>query len=126
MDLFGYAYIPQFKPTKSYFFVGEVKKDAAKCENIDQLMKYVDWIKDEYCFGDYSMINAFLVAYDFDQEVIQHAQDVGVRRYTVGVRPAKSFEWNKLKLVKYSFNPASQKLDLTEGTLSISQLSLFA
>ena len=70
MDLFGYSYLPQFKPTKSHFLAGEVKKDAAKLEHVDQLMKYVDWVKDEYCFGDYSMINAFLVAYDFDKDVL--------------------------------------------------------
>ncbi len=111
MDLFGYSYIPGFKPTKSRFLVGEVKKDAAKPEDVDQLLKYVDWVRDEYCFGDYSMIRAFLVAYEFDPEVMQHKEAIAARRYTVGVRPARSLEWNDLKLVKYSFNTTYRRID---------------
>ncbi|MEW6578790.1 MAG: hypothetical protein AB1435_06300 [Chloroflexota bacterium] len=49
MDLFGYAYLPEYKPTQSRFLVGEIKKDAAQFEDVDQLLKYVDWVKDEYC-----------------------------------------------------------------------------
>ena len=112
MDLFGYAYVSGFKPTKSRFLVGEIKKDAARVEDVDQLLKYVDWVRDEYCFGDYSMINAFLVAYEFDQSTVQHARRVGVRRYVAGVRPAQSLEWSNLKLVKYSFNPISSLIDV--------------
>lgn len=111
MDLFGYSYIPNFRPTKSRFLVGEIKKDAAKIENVDQLLKYVDWVRDEYCFGDYSMIRAFLVAYEFDDEVVEHKRSVGVRKYTVGVRPTRSLEWNNVSLVKYSFNSALKKLE---------------
>jgi len=110
MDLFGYSYLPKFRPTRSRFLVGEIKKEAARLEDVDQLLKYVDWIRDEYCYGDYSMINAFLVAHSFNEGIIQHKQNVGVRRYTVGVRPAISLEWNDVKLVKYSFNAGSEKL----------------
>ena len=111
MDLFGYSYVPEFKPTKSRFFVGEIKKDTASIEDVDQLLKYVDWVKDEYCFGDYSMVNAFLVAYEFDQSVKQHTKQVRVRRYVTGVRPAESLEWNNLRLVSYSFNSVSGQID---------------
>src|SRR5205814_1587442 len=55
MDLFGYAYVPEFKPTKSRFLVGEIKKDVARLEDVDQLLKYVDWVRDEYCNGDCAM-----------------------------------------------------------------------
>ena len=110
MDLFGYSYIPNFKPTIARYLVGEIKKDIAKFDDVDQLLKYVDWVKGEYCFGDYSMIHAFLIAYDFDQDVIQHKQSVGLRKYTIGVKPAKSLEWKNIKLVKYSFNSASGQI----------------
>ena len=113
MDLFGYSYIPGFVPTKSRFFVGEIKKDTATEENIDQLLKYVDWVRDEYGYGDYSMIRAILVAYDFPAAVTRHKQNVGLRKYTVGVRPAQSLEWFNLKLVKYSFNPELMKIVFT-------------
>lgn len=111
MDLFGYSYIPGFKPTKSRFLVGEIKKDVAQSEDVDQLLKYVDWVSDEYCFGDYSMIHAFLVAYEFDQGVLEHKQDVGIRKYTAGVRPAQSLEWDEVSLVKYSFNSDLAKIE---------------
>lgn len=111
MDLFGYAYLPGYKPTKYRYLVGEIKKDAANPEDVDQLLKYVDWIRDEYCFGDYAMIKAFLIAYEFSMEVIDHKNAVGVRRYTVGVRPARSYEWHSLQLVKYLFNSTSNQLD---------------
>jgi hypothetical protein len=113
MDLFGYSYIPGFKPTRSRFLVGEIKKDAAQAEDVDQLLKYVDWVKDEYCFGDYSMINAFLVAHNFDQTVLNHKQAVGLRKYTVGVRPAHSLEWNTLKLVRYTYNAEMSRLNFS-------------
>jgi hypothetical protein len=112
MDLFGYTYIAGFRPTKASFLVGEVKKDAATHENIDQLLKYIDWVRDEYCFGDYSMIQACLIAFDFDDSVIQHKQRFGTRKYTVGVRPAVSMEWNNITLVRYAFSPASGQVQL--------------
>ena len=111
MDLFGYAYVPNFQPTKSRFLVGEIKKDAATIQDVEQSMKYVDWVKEEYCHGDYAMIHAFLVAFEFNQDVIQHSQTVRMRKYTVGVRPTQSLEWQNLKLVKYSYNPLSHRLE---------------
>jgi hypothetical protein len=113
MDVFGYSYVPGFKPTKSRFLVGEIKKDAASVEDVDQLLKYVDWVRDEYCFGDYSMVSAFLLAYGFGQDVVEHTRRVRVRRYVTGVRPAQSLEWGNVSLVRYSFNSACGRIDLS-------------
>ena len=113
MDLFGYAYVPTFKPTKSRFLVCEIKRDNSRLEDINQLLRYVDWVKDEYCYGDYSMIRAFFVAHEFDQNAVEHAQTVGTRRYTVGVRPAQSLEWRDVTLVQYGFSLASNRIDFT-------------
>lgn len=110
MDVFGYSYVLGYSPTKSKFLVVEIKKDAGGEDDIEQLLKYVDWVREEYCFGDYSMIEAFLVAYDFDEEVVEHKNEVAVRRYTIGRRPAKSLEWRQLGLVKYAFDVTGQKL----------------
>ena len=79
-------------------------------EDVEQLMKYVDWVQKEYCFGDYSMINAFLVAYEFGHGVLEHKSNAAIRKYTIGMRPARSQEWNKLKLVRYRFNPSDFNL----------------
>lgn len=113
MDLFGYSYVPGFKPTKSRFLVCEIKKDAARLEDIDQLMKYVDWVRDEYCYGDYAMIRAFLVAHEFDANAVEHKRTVGTRKYTVGVRPARSLEWNAVELVRYAFDSTSNRIHFT-------------
>lgn len=111
MDVFGYSYITGHAPTKSAYFLVEIKKDAAIEDDIEQALKYVDWIKDEYCFNDYSMINAFVVAYSFDQEVINYKNQNAIRQYAIGRRPAKTLMWNNLKLVKYSYNDSRKRLD---------------
>lgn len=111
MDLFGYSYVPEFKPTKSRFLVCEIKRDAARLEDIDQLMKYVDWVRDEYCYGDYAMIRAFFIAHEFDENAVEYKRTVGTRKYTVGVRPARSLEWNAVELVRYAFNATSNQID---------------
>lgn len=110
MDVFGYSYVMGFSPTKSKYLVAEIKKDSGGKDEIEQLLKYVDWVREEYCFGDYSMIEAFLVSYDFSQDVIEYKREVAVRRYTIGRRPAKSLEWTQLRLVKYAFDASHKRL----------------
>lgn len=113
MDLFGYAYVPRFKPTRARFLVCEIKRDIARVGDINQLMKYVDWVKDEYCHGDYSMVRAFFVARDYEDGTTEHKREVGVRKYTVGVRPARSLEWDAVKLLRYAFNATSNRIEFT-------------
>lgn len=103
MDVFGYAFIPGYQTVAKYLVV-ELKKDNAASEDIEQVMKYVDWIKDEYAYGDYGMINAFLLVYDFEKDVVQYAKEVGLRKYTIGRRPSKSITWRNLELVRYRFD----------------------
>jgi RecB family endonuclease NucS len=55
MDMFGFRYIKGFETISKYLTI-EIKKDAAKKDVIDQVMKYVDWINEEYAYGDYGMI----------------------------------------------------------------------
>ncbi|AVX19227.1 hypothetical protein SAMN02745885_01719 [Carboxydocella sporoproducens DSM 16521] len=110
MDIFGYSYIKGFKNTKSEYIVIENKKDIARLEDIEQLMKYVDWIRDEYAFGDYSMINAFLVAYDFSNDAIQNLTNIIQRNYLKGRRPIQSKTWTGLKLIKYKYDIRSSNI----------------
>jgi hypothetical protein len=102
MDLFGYRFIPNFRPTISKFLVGEIKAGAAHVEDVDQLLKYVDWVKDEYAHGDYSMIIAFLVAHEFDDACLAHITEQGQRMYTYQRRPARTVTWQDLRPVRYS------------------------
>ncbi|NQS76901.1 MAG: hypothetical protein HQP61_10815 [Peptococcaceae bacterium] len=114
MDVFGYSYVQGFNRTKSKYLVAELKKDGANVDDVHQLMKYVDWVKDEYSFGDYSMIEAFLLAYDFPAGVVDCARQVGERKYIIGRRPARSATWSNLRLVRYAFNPAVGRLEFRE------------
>jgi hypothetical protein len=111
IDCFGYRYIKGYLPTKSKFLVAELKRGKALVENIEQVMKYVDWVKDEYCYHDYGMIDAYLVAASFDEAVIRARDEYAKRHYIVGRRPANNLLWTNLKLVTYRYNNATQTLD---------------
>ena len=113
MDIFGYSFIKGYSPTRSTYLVMELKKDEAIEDDIDQLLKYVDWVNQEYAHGDYSMIHAFFVAYNIADRVKAYAKEKGKRLYTVGTRPARSTEWNMLKLVQYEYNKATKSLSFT-------------
>lgn len=103
IDLFGYRYIPGYRPTISAYLVGEIKAVAAAREDIDQLLKYVDWVKDEYAHGDYSLVHAYLIASDFSESVIFHLAEHAQRMYTYQRRPARTETWRALVPVKYRY-----------------------
>ncbi|WP_198508237.1 PDDEXK family nuclease [Bacillus alkalisoli] len=112
MDIFGYRYIDGYKPTISKFMAMELKKKDAEIEDVNQVLKYVDWIKNEYSYGDYSMVSAFLVASNFPNEVIMYIKENGSRRYTTNLRDDRvSEEWRDIKLVKYSYNSTLKKVE---------------
>jgi hypothetical protein len=124
MDVFGYSYLEGFEPTRSKFLVVEAKKDAATVDVVDQVMKYVDWVRDEYGGGDYSTIEAFVVASSFPQAVVDHAIEGGRRIHTVGRRPAVVKEWSQLTLVVYEFDTESSKISFSLPTLDPIDLSV--
>ena len=102
MDVFGYRWLPGYKgEIVGSFIVAELKKGKATGEDISQIMRYVDWACETYASGDYSMVEAFLVAHSFDHESINKALDQVARNYIVGVKPPKSITWNSLRLVTY-------------------------
>jgi hypothetical protein len=45
MDVFGYSFIQGFDYTRSKFLIIEIKKDSGLKEDIEQIMKYIDWVK---------------------------------------------------------------------------------
>lgn len=104
MDIFGYAYIPEHRPTIERYLVIEVKRGLATIEDLNQLMKYVDWIKNEYAHYEYAPINAFLVASNFEPDIDKDVDKIILRNYTVGSRPPKPASWANVKLVKYFTN----------------------
>lgn len=111
MDVFGYRFISDFKPTISNYLIVEIKKDIVETPDILQVMKYVDWVKNEYAYGDYKMINAFLLGHSYTQEALDLLKELSERKYIQGVRPSTPAEWHNLKLVTYRFNPDRNMLD---------------
>lgn len=113
MDIFGYRYIPGYAGTISKYLLMELKKDSASPEDLNQVMKYVDWISQEYAFGDYDMINAFLVAKTIPQDVIDAHNIIAQRNFIKGRRPPTFGIWTNLTLVEYTFNSQTNKLEFT-------------
>jgi hypothetical protein len=110
IDLFGAKYLPGFAPSLSRLLVAELKRGPGTVQWVEQTMKYVDWVRDEYAHQDYSLIKAFLVTHSFSQEVIHYCQEAAERRFTVGRRPPESHEWRDLTLVEYRFDPQASRL----------------
>lgn len=102
MDIFGYRYIKGYS-IRSKYLVIEVKKDKAAVDVIEQIMKYVDWIRSEYAFGDYSMIEAYVIASEFTDEVIRRRDMECIRNFTKGYRPTIACKWNFVKLIQYFY-----------------------
>lgn len=103
MDIFGYRFISGYS-TVSRYLVIEIKKNVANTDVIEQIMKYVDWIQSEYAYGDYSMIEAYVVAADFSADVIQRRDNECKRYFTKGYRPSTPCIWDAVKLIKYEFD----------------------
>lgn len=113
MDIFGYRYIPGFK-VKSKYLIAELKKDIATKDSADQIMKYVDWVSNEYANKDYSMIEAYIIASDFDDEVKKLAKEHCIRNFTKGYRSPEYCVWNKLVLVKYVVKDEDLEFSIVE------------
>ncbi len=111
MDIFGYKFVPNQKPTVSNYLVIEVKKGIVESQDILQLMKYVDWIKSEYANDDYSIIKSYMVGFDYTPDALRNHQELVERKFIQGVRPARAAEWRDVTLVSYRFNGQSNLLD---------------
>jgi hypothetical protein len=98
IDVLGLTYLR--RPTVLRYSVIEIKKGVANVQDVEQTMKYVDWVKDEYCFGDYSMVNAFLVAFDFTNDT-ENLESIISRTHTVGRRPPETRHWQEFVRVRY-------------------------
>ncbi len=111
MDIFGYRYIQGFKTISKYLVI-EIKRDDADEAVIEQIMKYVDWINNEYAHGDYSMIESYVVAAGFPDSVVEKKEKECIRNFTKGYRPTKACTWNGCKLVQYKYD--GEHLSFTE------------
>ena len=100
MDIFGYSLFPNSTIINRYC-VAELKKGTVTSKDLPQLMKYVDWIKQEYAGGSYDLIRAFLVGYKFDmKDICRHLGDLE-RVFLPGRHSSTTAKWNDVTFVKY-------------------------
>lgn len=117
IDIFGYRYIhglPNGYTTLSDFLIIELKRGEARRDSMEQVMKYVEWIKQEYAFGDYSRIKAFIVAGSFTQDTIDSIDEIAIRFSTYGSHPSVTEKWNDVTLLQYRYDRTTRKLQFEE------------
>jgi hypothetical protein len=119
IDVFGIRMLPGFPRVADRFLCCELKRAAATPEHVEQIMKYVDWVKDEYAAGDYSMIDAILVAREFPQATCTRARQRAARLYTHGRRPPRTEEWRALRFVRYAYDSDLEKLEFSDLGLQV-------
>jgi len=104
------------RPTINRFKVVEVKKDGLAGqygeETVAQLMKYVDWITAHEAGGDYSMVDAYLIARDFSEDTIQYCMEKAKREFVFQRRPFVSRTWDSVTLVGYWYSITTGSLRL--------------
>lgn len=101
MDLFGYRYVPNFSGAISKYIVIELKTGTINREHVQQTMKYVDWISREYTKGDYSMIEAYTIGFDVEEDIEEQIVDIIERNYIIENRPVENKKWQKLRVLSY-------------------------
>jgi hypothetical protein len=114
IDVFGASFIRGHAPSLSRLLVMEMKKGKVTADDVEQVMKYVDWVRDEYASGDYSLIRAFLLGYSFQSDAKTQWQVAAERRYSIGRRPPESREWRDLNLVEYRYDPDTVALQFSK------------
>lgn len=108
IDIFGYRWIEGYGgEIISKYLVVELKKgpavlkDSAVQQDYNQLMKYVDWVCNKYAHGDYSMIDAVLIAHSFDFSDAELMKEATTRSYVTG-RQAIAHVWNDMRYITYN------------------------
>ena len=119
MDIFGYSLAPALNSIPPYvqtLKVIEVKSEEqayTPSNVVDQVMKYVDWISTTRSGGDYGLIEAYIVASDFDANLVDYAKRQSIRHYVIPRRPYATKKWDNLKLIKYSLTGKKPALQFT-------------
>lgn len=102
IDVFAMQYLPGSSIVGKYLVV-ELKKDKAERKDVDQVMKYTDWVCKEYAFGNYDAIKTCLIAYQFPPDITQYAKTVTKRYYMRGSHPVENKDWDDLHLITYCY-----------------------
>lgn len=111
MDVFAYKFLNEYpqeeKPIEKYLII-ELKKGKANKESVLQLMRYVDWVCNEYASGDYSLIEARVIAADYVKNIGKEKTKSAIRTYISSTHPITTDIWDDLRLIKYSISDSGE------------------
>lgn len=120
MDIFAYKYLWNYpdpiKPIEKYLII-ELKKGKANEDTLLQVMRYVDWVSQEYASGNYSLIKAVVVAKDYVKGIDLVLREQCTRSYISNIHPNETDTWNDIKVMDY-------KVD-NEGNIKIEEFDTF-
>lgn len=102
IDVFAMRYLSETKIPCKYLVI-ELKKDGADRATIDQVLKYVDWVRSEYAYGDYEAIEASIIAAEYQDDTFEYFANAVQRYYTLGSHPVRNVQWRALKLIRYTY-----------------------
>jgi len=116
IDIFGYVekkLSDEATPTVVRYKIIEVKRDKVEAEkDVNQLIKYVDWVAHTRAGGDYSLVDAYFVAHDYTDSVVQYVQDTLPKDFVTPRRPYAPARWNQLRLIRYTYTGGAPALEL--------------
>lgn len=110
MDVFGYRYVEGYEKEEivSKYVVMELKSKAVDEDTILQVMKYVDWVCKEFAHNDYSMIEAYIIGYSKDDNLLNNNEKLYTRNYIKSSKhnanrgiDVETGEWRDVKFVNY-------------------------
>lgn len=86
----------------------ELKSKEVNKDTILQVMKYVDWICKEFAHNDYSMIEAYIIGYSMDDDLLEDNEDLYTRNFIKGSKhnanrgiDVETGIWKNVKFVNY-------------------------
>ena len=104
IDVFAYRFLGTFpgaqKPVEKYLII-ELKKGKGNRGTALQTMRYVDWVCKEYTAGDYSRIEAKVIARSYTRNINQHHDEDCTRHFIVKTHPVVSQRWDSLSFFTY-------------------------
>ena len=107
IDVFAYRLLQRYpsevKPVERYLII-ELKKGIANHDTVLQAMRYVDWVCKEYAAGDYSRIEAKIIAHSYRRNVNRNRDEDCTRHFITTTHPIVSAKWDNLKLYRYELD----------------------
>lgn len=101
IDVFGYKFLPNTKIVSKYLII-ENKNEEATIEVAEQISKYVDLVVKTYAYGNYEMVEAYIVAPSFSEDLLKNGRSIVERKYIISSHPVENRTWNDLSFISYN------------------------